>query len=434
MSIARTSLGGMATNAATQALSFLAGILVTRALGPEPRGTFFLLLAFAGVVVNLGTLGLPNANTVFLAQQRYTLGTLHANSVVAALACSGGVWVLFLLLQGWLRASVLAGIPGIYLLWSLLQLPLLFYENFWTGLAIGAGQVGRYNVIQVGKAVSAAAAVLVLYAAGRLDLVGVMGIWTGTNLLSAIWMFRALPGHQAAPPTWRPLREALGFGMRVHLGGVATNLWQRFDSFYLNATHGMAAVGEYSIALTLTEGLWRLVGPVVNAIQQPIVSQDAARATRTTQRTLRHVAFLLLVLGGALGISAPWIVPALYGPAFAPAAPAVQLLVPGTVGIGLGMVASVYFVGVLNRGGFLSLLAWLNAVVNVILCLALIPRWGMLGAAQASALTYVFGTVVVLVLFRRATSSRWSDFLVLGRGDLADYHALLHELQGRCKP
>ncbi|MFQ5880863.1 MAG: lipopolysaccharide biosynthesis protein [Candidatus Methylomirabilales bacterium] len=430
--IARASLGGITTNAAIQALSFGTGILVTRALGPEGRGIFFLVMAFVTVVVTVGTFGLSNANTVFVAQRRHPLGTLHANSVAAALGMGVGGLLLYGVLREPINASILAGVPVAYVFWGLGQTPLLFYENFWAGMAIGAGEVGRYYHLLLGKTAATALLVCGLFALGALDLVSLLAVWTAINVGGVVWMYRALRRLADGPmrPSWAVLQEALQFGVRVHLGGIATMVWQRFDSFFLNATHGAVAVGQYSLAVSLTEGLWRVVGPVANAIQQPVVADGGAGARAITQKALRHVLFVLLVLGGSLGITAPWVVPALYGEAFAPAVPAVQLLVVGTVGVGLAMVTSVYFVGVLDRGGLLSALAWLNAAVNIALCLLLVPGGGVVGAAQASAITYVFGVVVVLVLFRRMTASRWADLLLLRRQDLADYGTLLRALRG----
>jgi len=430
--IARLSLGGIAANAACQVLSFASGILVTRALGPEARGMFFLIIAFTTIVVTVGTLGLPNANTVFVAQRRYPRGTLHANSAVAALGLGVASLLLYALLRQPLQASILLGIPTAYVLWGLSQAPLLLYENFWAGMAIGAGEVGRYNSLLVCKMAAAALLVGGLFALGALNLVSLLGVWTATNLGGVSWMVWAFRGPESGllRPSWEALREALRFGLRLHAGGIASIVWQRFDSFYLNATHGTIAVGHYSLAVTLTEGLWKLVGPIVNAIQQPVVAEGGVGALLMTRRVLRHVCFMLVVLGGGLGMLAPWIVPGLYGDAFAPAVPAVRILLAGTIGVGLAMVTSVYFVGVLDRPGLLSWLAWLSAVLNVVLCLALIPRGGVTGAAWASAVTYMLGILIVLALFRRMTASRWRDLLVLSRHDLTDYASLLRALRG----
>jgi O-antigen/teichoic acid export membrane protein len=429
--IARQSLGGIVTNVSTQLLTFGIGILVTRALGPEARGVFFIIMTFVGLVVTVGTLGLPNANTVFIAQRRYALGTLHANSIAAALVLGGVVFLAYGLLRDVLSASILAGVPAVYIVWGLSQTPLLFYENFWSGLAIGMGRVGRYNLLLLWKTIGTALAMTGLFALGALNIESLLAVWTVVNLAGVVWMvgeFLRL-GLEPPWPSRAALREALRFGLRLHLGGIATITWQRFDSFFLNMTHGAAAVGQYSLAVALTEGLWRVAGPVVNAIQHPITSSGGDEARALTQRVLRHVTFVLLVLGGGIGVSAPWLIPILYGKAFAPAVPAAQILLAGTIGVGLAMITSVYFVGVLNRGGLLSILAWLNAAVNIGLCLVLIPRHGMLGAAWASGITYVFGVAVVLVLFRRVTASRWADMLLLRGRDLTDYRLLLRDLR-----
>lgn len=429
--IARQSLGGIATNGAIQLISFGIGILVTRALGPEARGIYFLIMTFIGVVVTVGTLGLPNANMVFIAQRRYALGTLHANSIGAALALGGVAFLAYGLLHKALSGSILAGVPEGYIVWGLCQTPLLFYENFWSSLAIGMGRVGQYNLFLLWRTVGTALVVAGLFALRALNVESLLAVWTIANLAGVVWMAQVLLSLTLEPlrPSRAALEEALRFGLRLHLGGIATITWQRFDSFFLNVMHGAAAVGQYSLAVALTEGLWRVAGPVVNAIQHPVTSSGGEEACALTRRVLRHVTFILLILGGGLGVSAPWLIPMLYGQAFAPAVPATQILLVGTIGVGLAMVTSVYFVGVLNRGGLLSILAWLNAAVNISLCLVLIPRHGILGAAWASGVTYVFGVAVVLVWFRRVTASRWADMLALQSQDLADYGLLLRDLR-----
>ena len=429
-SIGRLSAGGIATTFAIQAMSFASGILITRALGPEARGIYFLILTFVSVVTVIGTLGLPNANSVFVAQRRYALGSLHANSVAAALGLSACILAGYGVSHTWLSASILAGVPVSYIVWGLAQTPFLLYENFATGVAIGVGEVGRYNWLQLARSAVSTVLVAGLFVLNTLDLPALLATWTLTNLLVAAMLVRILQSHSDAPLrlSWHALRDALGFGVKVHLGGIATIIWQRFDSFFLNATHGTAAVGQYSLAVTVTEGLWRIVGPVVNAIQRPVVSVGGAEALALTQRVLRHVLCVLSILGGILGLTAHWLIPALYGTAFAPAVPAARLLLLGTIGVGLAMVMSVYFVGVLDRGGMLSSLAWVNAVLNIVGCVILIPPMGVWGAALASAVTYVFGTVVVLVLFRGMTKSRWVDLLILRRRDLTDYGVLIRSL------
>lgn len=429
--IARLTLGGIATNVATQVLAFGTGVLVTRSLGPDARGVFYLVLTSSGILASLGALGIPNAHTVFTAQRRYPAGVLHANTIAVAAGLWAAALAAYSLFHAWVHTTILVGVPPAYLLWGLCQVPLLFYESALAGAAVGAGEVAAYNGMELAKALFAATAAVGLYALGRLDLGGLMLIWTATNVLAAAWMGRLIGRIGEGPPlrlSWSALRATLQFGLRVHLGGVATTLWRRFDTFLLNATYGTGAVGQYSLAVTLTEALWRVVGPVVNAIQQPVVAAGGAEAITTTQRVLRHVLFLLLLLGGGLALAAPWMVPTLYGRAFLPAVSAIHYLLPGTVAVGLAMVISVYFVGVLDRGGTLSLLAWANAGVNVGLCLVLVPRYGILGAAGASAVSYVLGMIAVLAMFRRATAGRWRELMLLTPRDLADYGLFLRTL------
>ena len=69
--------------------------------------------------------------------------------------------------------------------------------------------------------------------------------------------------------------------------------------------------------------------------------------------------------------------------------------------------------------------AALAFVVNVVLNLLWIPRYGIVGASLASSVSYAVVTLVVIVAYLRITGSRLRDALVLRREDLAKLAGLL---------
>jgi len=60
----------------------------------------------------------------------------------------------------------------------------------------------------------------------------------------------------------------------------------------------------------------------------------------------------------------------------------------------------------------------ITVVVNVGLCLLLIPRLGILGAAWASTVAYALGSAVMVIRFRRLTGLAWSTILLPRPSDL----------------
>ncbi|MCI0407917.1 MAG: polysaccharide biosynthesis C-terminal domain-containing protein, partial [Acidobacteria bacterium] len=62
--------------------------------------------------------------------------------------------------------------------------------------------------------------------------------------------------------------------------------------------------------------------------------------------------------------------------------------------------------------------AAIGFVANVLLNLAWIPRYGILGASLASSVSYTLVTLVVLIAYLRISDSRLRDAILLRREDL----------------
>ena len=71
---------------AGQAVLVISGILVARALGPERRGYLALLVVFPAILSQLGSLGLPQAVTYFIAMNRNDAGEVYNRLKVTILA------------------------------------------------------------------------------------------------------------------------------------------------------------------------------------------------------------------------------------------------------------------------------------------------------------------------------------------------------------
>jgi O-antigen/teichoic acid export membrane protein len=57
-------------------------------------------------------------------------------------------------------------------------------------------------------------------------------------------------------------------------------------------------------------------------------------------------------------------------------------------------------------------------IINVLLCVYLIPQFNTNGAAIATGLTYLTGSIIAFVYYSRLTQSTLSDFLIPRYSDL----------------
>ena len=217
-------------------------------------------------------------------------------------------------------------------------------------------------------------------------------------------------GFAPTPSGWwgrpRPqlAAEVVAYGTRAQVGGVVTLLNLRLDFALLGAMAGPAVLGTYAVASKYAE-LLRLPGTALTWVCYPKMAGEGPE--RAAQRAS---SLLLPALGLVAGATLPFLLLAgpvtrlLYGEQFTASVVPAQVLVVGMVLSGAAGVASGYLYG-RGRPGLNSLGLGVGLVVTLLLDLALIPRFGALGAAAASTAAYLVGDACLLILFRVAAAT-----------------------------
>src|SRR3990172_4163676 len=372
---------------------------------------------------SLDNMGLGTANTTFLARKKYRLSDLNLNSVLVAAGVGGIGIILYLMFRSPLQATVFQGIAPLYVLSGISLVPFTLYMLFWSSMMVGLNQIILLNKILLAQTVVVFFSVIIVLVGFKLGIDGALGAWFFVNIIFAVIMFFLLHKMDRIKISINSMafKESVIFGLKSHIGGIATYIWLRLDAFLLNMFHGATAVGYYSVAVNLTEMLWRFMQPFYNAITPKIARATKQESEILTTKATRHVFFILSMIAIVLAPLSPLIIRLLYGSEYIPAYKPIVILLVGTIGVGVAMITSVYFIGQLNRPGFLSLLAWVNAAINIILCFALLPSYGVEGAAMASTITYTAGFSILLVVLNKISGLTPARLLFIGKEDFKDY-------------
>jgi O-antigen/teichoic acid export membrane protein len=182
------------------------------------------------------------------------------------------------------------------------------------------------------------------------------------------------------------LRQALPLGGAI-LFSIA---YTRTSVFLLDALNNSTAVGEYGVALRLTEPL-ALIPSAIMAAVFPVLTHTMAQAGYAATRTLRlktigllSLAGLLIAVGGVL--FGPWLIHFLYGTQYGGSTQVLQLLAVAALPIFINYALTHFLVA--RRQQRLNLI--FNAVIfalNLLLCSGLIPLYGPSGAALSVMLS-----------------------------------------------
>ncbi len=383
-------LSGTASNALWKLLAVWA---LAHWLGPIYQGAFALALAgmsFGGVVL---AVGLDYANAFLVGRDPGRLPGTAWNTVWLGLAslllAPFWAWGLTTLLP-----QSVQGLGALY--WPAVAIMAVSTSTMAASQGLMAAAFGRQRFDVVAKAnfIAGTSWALGALLSVHISYFAVLVAWAVSQLVVAFFYLRVLVADAPVQPLDRSLlRAQLAFGGRTLPGSIARAFNMRtglyLTSYYLSKTD----VGIYGLLLSLAEMLLHLP----TAMSQVILGSSAARAHSASEYRSVYLAILgagLAIAAGTSLVGRP-VIGLVFGQEYARGAPVLALLVVGV---------TVYAVGLLFIHQLLGdgqpMAATVSQLVALVLTaiggVVLIPRFGMMGAAGATLLTYTgFTTYLV---------------------------------------
>jgi O-antigen/teichoic acid export membrane protein len=391
--------------------------IVARWLGPGGKGTLALALLLPSMLGLFLGGGIGVANVYFAGSGRLDLPRLTANSTAFALMGTAlGSLIVGVAMATGLLGKLVPGVAAWTILLAMGLLPIALLNGYYSSLLQGLQRFASANAVNLvqGGLTLAFTALLVIGLGWGLGGAIVAVLCAGLSALAITVALLHRLGGRFRPRWNRPvMRATLSFGLRGFVGNVLQFFNYRLDVFIVNYFLGPAGVGIYGSSVALAELLWYLP----NAVGFVIFPKSAATRPEEMNRfTPRVFAITLgLTAGGAvvLALAGSYLIQLIYGPAFASAYGPLLALLPGVVLLGAAKVLTNEIAG---RGYILynSINSGLGLILTVALDLALIPRYGVLGAAIASSAAYtvIFFTAIGFYLsVSRRTQQRADSML-----------------------
>ena len=407
---------------ATLTHSFLAlalSILLARLLGPAGRGTYAMLTLTATLAAALGTLGFESGNVFALSRSPRDGGGVLAASMTLACVCGAALFAAVNLMASHLGASLLPQVPLRLLAIATLAIPFLILAALLNGALAGLGRVSLAAWLSAGGVLSSLIMAVVAALVSN-DLLTALAIvfLLSSGFLSALQLGVSIRivGSPLVDP--RPaLRSGLGYSLTNHAANLVHLLHLRGDVFLVNLFLSPLEVGLYALAQAVCEWVWLFPRAAATVLFPSVAGADPSSAVENTARTSRFVFCTAGVVAVSLAIVAGWLIPFLFGEAFVASVHPVRLLL---VGIWIGSIAGSLSAFLSGRGRpvFPVATSLVSFLVNLILNLLLIPRFGIAGAAVTSALTYSLATILNLVFFHWMTGESVTELFWLNKDDV----------------
>jgi O-antigen/teichoic acid export membrane protein len=272
-----------------------------------------------------------------VAREERTRAATYLHLGIAIDAAAG---LVALLAIGWIVLPLVGAHPRHELLQPMIRiyvwaLPFRFLKMTFDAVLVSLQRFRLRAALQGVARAGELAAVLLAIPFGVLALLWAAVIVAALEFLltacCAIWAFSQIaniwPG-ESYRGAWREMRPFAVYGS---LFGSLKSLTANLDVVALGALRPAGEVGFYTIARSAANVLTLFSGPVSQAVY-PMMNEAWARGDRRRVRQL--IGQLTLLNGSAslaailfLALAARWLVVLFYGPAFAPAAPVIRLMI-----------------------------------------------------------------------------------------------------------
>jgi O-antigen/teichoic acid export membrane protein len=386
-------------------------------------GQLAVINVAVATLVQLASFGLPSANTYFIARDSRQLRAAASNSLIFALLV-GALLALGLVGVAKWRPELFGFIPPKLIAIAALSLPFQLLTFIGLNIFLALGRITHFNLLDLaGQSfvlINAVVALLALQA----GLWALVSLNTMSSVLLGVIMI-ILVGLLATSldvtSPWRAdfslFRRMLGYGFKFHISILAGALIFRADLLVVNHFRGAAEAGVYSVTSQVALMLMLLPG-VIAMLLFPRVAAEQDQHGELTALVCRHAAFVLFFCCLA-AIPLSYLLPLLYGEAFADVTTQLLILLPGVYLIGIESV----LVQHLNSIGLPRTipLSWIaTLIVNIVLVFIFVPRFGARGAAVASTLSYALIFALVAYYFVSVTGRPISDALFMRGHELRD--------------
>ena len=389
-------------------LYFIALWISTRQLGAHQNGLLATALLLPQTLYALLNFGLGPSHVYHLSSGTGQHKKMRITNWTLAIALWALIFIALLASSDAFIAKYLPGIGKPAALFASLLFPTMLLAAWTSALIQGNRDYHIYNKTLLIQPLVFCCGVVTLGALGAVTVISVLSCYIVSQM--ALWLLCEAKLHAFVTPVGNKthsLLDSIKYGLRAHLSNVITFLHYRIALYLVSYLLGPTETGKYALAIQLAEVMW-----LVSSAASTIVFPESAAHNKSPAALKQmiekiaakvfQVTLAAALLAAALStVAIPWI----FGREYEGAVIPYIILLPGIVVWSYMSVLSNSLAGMgyqyINIRSAILCLA-----INIVGDLALIPLWGLPGAAFVSALAFASAALYTTLQYKRVMARR----------------------------
>jgi len=394
----RDVIGVLNSNVFSLACGIGVSILLTRILGPEGFGLYSAIIIIPIIVVSLTHLGIRGSSIFYLGKKTYNENDL-VSSIILLLILTSIAGIILSVIAYYFYQE-----PNFKILWIaliLLIIPARLAIIYIGGIFLGKDEIKKANYLNWTTNLIHLVLAIVLVWIMDLSILGaIISMLVSSLIIGAYAIYQITSTFEVELRVHKKIiYDLLKLGVLFSVAFFFIQLNFRVDILLLQKLSSEAEVGIYSLGAHVAELLWQI--PIAISI---VVFSRTANVEETeimnkhTGKLLRITFLLAIMVATAIFITAPFIIPFVFGDDFYDSIRIIQLILPGIILIVIFRILSGHLSG-LGKPQVTIYIFVPALVVNILLNLLWIPDYGGQGAAWATNISYALGTIGYVIAY-----------------------------------
>lgn len=369
------------------ALGLITAPIVTRLLGPEKYGILAFVLAVISFISLFFEFGFFSAGarllTVSKAKEKdqELIGALTLITIGISIS-----FFLTLFVFGFFVDSIFNTNAGHILRSISILAAIIPFQYMLQQICQGANEIKKMAIANVVPKLWYLAGLLIALTFLKLDVLLVLVLeFTGIIIAAGLIIWSLKPKFNNLKENFRTIwRETKEYGFHIYTGRVVDISTYQLDKIFISYFVNTLWVGFYNLAMIITSPMVLLSQALSTSLFKGFAKRD-----RIPQKVILFNFLWLSVCTVGLMFLGKFIVVILFSNRYLPVVPLILPL--ALAGFFQGMYQPYnMFLGAHRKGKYLRNAAFISAGVNVVGNITLIPIFGAIGAAYASALSMGF--------------------------------------------
>ena len=394
--------------------TLLSTIIIARGFGPIGKGIFTMVAFMPALALNMGHLGLGNANTYLISKDKTKSKNAFSNSFWLGLYLGLFFIIIFASLYRFYPQLLMGkgDFGNRFFILSLFTIPFILWENLFQGIFVGKQEFKFFNIVALLDKFLLFIGLVILIFFFKLDIKWLIYYYVILMILPSIFYGIKFLIKEGLPNVFDGLllKQAINFGIRSYIACLLAYLVLRSDIYLLNLFRGLKEVGLYSISTNFADAILLIVSST-SLVLFPKITENQEQSLDTTFKVSRVISLIIGTIVIISFIFARWLIPLLFGINFTASLPAFYILLPAIYFWSITSVLLQYFA---SKGlPWLTILIWVPGfLINIILNILFIPRYGFIAAALTSLLAYFLTFVLYYLYLQKIQKTQLKQLLI----------------------